>query len=116
MSKNKPSPKDINMWTQKDFSILPQREWRNESIYDAIILAPTRKKHDSGYRWVNIIGLIDDVPVEIAATCDHVWFFENLHPDMSIDCLFKSGLFRLWSNGKKIKVGSSLSSTVVNII
>jgi len=41
---------------------LPLRKWSEESIYDGIIILPTRKKHDSGFTLMAIIGIIGDEP------------------------------------------------------
>lgn len=111
---------DLNEWTQKEFLSLPERSWGKVSTYDSIILAKTGKKHDSGFGIIAIIGcnfVGNEVePVEIAAFCDHVWFYEN-DKEFNVDCLLKSGFMRIFNSPLfKIEVGHSLSSTKCKFI
>ncbi len=114
---------------------LPSRDWQKVSTYDHLYIVPTGKKHDSGYSLIAIIGVLcrdkDGERGEIAAHCDDInWSFPLKHPYdregkhsnmLRTDCLFPSGIFRIWASGEhyftgKFKVGCSLSSTDVELV
>lgn len=119
---------------RKDLISLPIRNWKEKEIYDFLLLTSTGQKHDSGYSLIAIIGvnygnLKDHWEAEIAAYCDDIcWKFPLKHPYdvhhgsyMRIDCLWPSGIMRVWGSGEhyftgRFKVGVSLSSTNVELI
>lgn len=47
-------PKPI---TRKALLALPRRAWDRVTDYDAILVVPTGKKHDSGYSLMAIVGV-----------------------------------------------------------
>lgn len=115
---------------------LPIRNWKETKDYDFLLLTANGKKHDSGYSIIAIIGcnnINNEVDAEIAAFCDDIcWSVPKKHPYgilennknkmiMRTDCLFPSGIIRIWGSGEhyfkgKFKVGISLSSTEVELI
>jgi hypothetical protein len=98
---------------------LPVRQWSEESIYEAVLIVPTGKKHDSGFTLMAIIGIVDDEPKEIAGYCDDVcWDTTQVSKSLAIrtDCYYPSGIFHYWSWYCKFKVGSNTSSTDIILI
>lgn len=103
---------------RKELLALPERGWREESIYDSLYLVPSGRKHDSGYMCVAIVGVRDYKPVEIAAYPDDIeWIVPATdRMDFRMDCEYPSGILHPWSYNHKFKVGSALSSTTVTLI
>ena len=104
---------------RKELLKLPVREWNRISVYNAILVVPSGKKHDSGYMWMCIIGLDNKAnPVEIAAYCDDIrWIIpEPTNYDFSNDMYFPSGIIRFHSYKYNFKVGSSLSTTEIELV
>lgn len=124
MSKNNINWTDIALLKQKDLLSLPQKPFSEVHIYDSIIVCPTRKKHDSGWRLMALIGCkrIDDysTPVHIIGYCDDInWRCETI---MAIDTINSircdmtlSNCIRFWSNDFEFKVGMVVSSTDIYI-
>lgn len=114
---------ELNKWKRKDLLALPERNWQTPSQYDSLILVDTRKKHDSGFGWMALVGVRDQVPVEIAAHCDDLeWIVDaptmcasfklaNLRMDLLRGC----GCVHAWTRHGVFKVGTSLSSTEVEV-
>ena len=121
--------KDLGNWTKKEFEALPSRNW-NEDIgkFDALIILPTTSLHDSGYKCMDFIAVLDNKPkCRISGGSDviHIngigglgenWFKkygkipDSTKPiDWSIDCLKRSKLLRLFCSSK-LTAGESLSS------
>jgi hypothetical protein len=113
--------------TRQDFRRLPWRKhWSNNpGVFDALVLMPSRRLHDSGYRCFDVIGVRAG-----KAVCRLAGASDVLHVDgiggygdyllgqlpssvpprgWCIDWLPVSGLASVWLKGK-IKVGPSLSS------
>ena len=110
--------KSLNEWSKKDLMGLPDRDWQDDSrIYDSLLLLSTRKKHDSGWAIMAIIGVKDGAPIEIACQCadDIDWKLPSMpHTyigQMRTDCCLKSGAIHFWFNKGKFRVGTALSST-----
>lgn len=118
--------KSLNEWTRKELLALPVRCWSEVSTYDSVLLLSTRKKHDSGWAMIAIIGVKDGAPIEIASACsdDIEW---KAHPmdvllngaysigQIRMDCCFKSGALHAWSRYSKFKVGCALSSIDIKV-
>ena len=101
---------------------LPEKEITKVETYEWIIVVPTRRKHDSGWRLMALIGgqkVWDHYePVELIGYCDDInWKFPNntnhdiLHSDMTL-----SNCLRFWSDHHKFRVGICTSSTTIEII
>lgn len=118
--------KSLNDYTREELLALPERHWDTESIYHSIILLPSDDLHDSNYRCMVIIGVIDGVPVEIAASgCDDIeWLMPTAQiaarhhstGQMRMDCLDISKAFHPWSYYHNFKVGSTFSSITIELI
>lgn len=109
--------KSLNV-SRKDLEAAPERNWQEESTYSSIYLLPTKKKHDSGWHLICIVGVKDGV-LEKAAYCDDVcWNCEGDFRDMALrmDMTYPAGVTHVWSNSFSFKVGSSLSSTNVTLV
>ena len=106
----------INKMKIKELLNLPKREWGAETIYYSIIVVNSKRKHDSGWAWMAIIGLDEkQKPIEIAAYCDSIcWDFNGL--SFKNDMFYPSGILHFWSREAKFKVGASLSSTDITLI
>lgn len=102
--------------SKKSLLQLPKRARDANSIYDSIILINSRKKHESGYAIMYIVGCIDCKPVEIIeGCCDSIhWIFNNLM--FGTDMLYPSGLIHFFGIDCKLKVGQSLSTIIIELI
>ena len=118
------------LMTRKDFEQLPYRkEWNIDVKCDVIVILPTRKKHDSGWRLMDFVAVRDGEAIcRLSGSSDvlnldgiggfgHNWYDKyNAVPSMippsgwSIDCLPKSGLLRVWPSSVRILAGSGLSN------
>lgn len=52
-------------YTKKELLTLPRRDFGKVTVYDSVLLVNTSKKHDSGFNLFAVIGVKDDIPVEI---------------------------------------------------
>ena len=115
---------DVCNVKQRDLLSLPVKEFTKVERYESLIIVPTKKKHDSGWRLMAIVGCKEkdnyhNVPVEIAGYCDDInWilpynnkYFECLRSDMTV-----SNCIRFWSNYHIFEVGMCCSSTDIKII
>lgn len=94
----------------------PVRDWQTHSTYKEIFVIPTRKRHDSGWMLMAIVGKKDDGSYERAAWCDDIcWHTETTHKEyaMRTDCTYPGGILHFWN--ATFTVGSSLSSTDVTV-
>lgn len=97
-------------WTRNDFEALPDISELDEKpeIVDSLVILPTRRLHDSGYRIMNFAVIVNNKPVCRLAGCSDViklggtcgWNGKTpseARPIVwSIDCLATSGLLRLF--------------------
>lgn len=118
----------IHSYKKKDLLELPVRDWNEKgSHYSSLLIVPTRKKHDSGWTVIAIVGVDDKfLPVEIAAYCDDIYWciakdalvveYEGTFDGfVRTDCTYPSGIIHVWKNGIEFEVGASLSSTDVTM-
>lgn len=92
--------------------------WNMETVYDSIFLLPTRKRHDSGWHLICIVG-IDGDKLEKAAYCDDIcWLVDGGNRSFRVrsDMTYPGGVAHFWGWETKFKVGCSLSSTDVTVI
>lgn len=117
--------KSLNQWSRKELLSLPVRAWDKCSSYDTVLVISTRKKHDSGFAMMAIIGVNDGVPVEIAGNgCDDIeWVLPDAKQlgtckigQFRTDCMLKSGAIQAWSRGYRFDVSHSLSSMTIELI
>lgn len=115
---------DICNAKREELLALPQKPFNEERIYEYIVIVPTRRKHESGWRLMALIGAtkIDENkyrPTELIGYCDDInWIIpkdvklhETLRTDMTL-----SNCTRVWSNHYKMKVTCCLSSTDIILI
>ena len=105
----------------KDLLKLPIREWNKKSVYGSICIVNTRKKHESGYALIAIIGMNNLKPVEIAAFCDDInWKIAKSEyldiPNLRTDMFFPSGIVHFHRHGYSFEVCESLSSTNIKVL
>jgi hypothetical protein len=117
--------KHINDMTIKDFRKLPfinnQFKKQREIIFTEFVLLPVdgRSRHDSGYRLIDFVACIKGKPIGRLSGCSDVLhvngiskpsvscqyktnFSKEVDPDVAwrIDCLPKSGLFRMFCDNE----------------
>ena len=119
--------KSINQWGRDELLKLPTRAWDAESDYDSLLILSTRRKHESGWAIMAIIGVRDRQPVEIACACcdDIEWKLPPMVTvgggsfsigQMRMDCAMRSGALHAWARKAKFRVGVALSSTEVELL
>lgn len=113
--------KNINEMTRKEFEELPYRErFDSEIVCASLVILPTRRKHDSGYRCMDFVAVdAHERPICRCSGCSDVlhlydWFRESF-TKWDMDCLYKSGLLRVFSreNGN-INVGAAVSDMTLS--
>jgi len=121
------SVRNLNYWSHKELMALPVRKWYEEKEYDSLMLVSARKKHDSGWSMMAIIGVRDSQPEEIACACcdDIEWKLPPMRTfgggqwttgQFRTDCAFRSGALHAWQRGARFRVGAALSSITVELI
>jgi hypothetical protein len=120
---------NINKMKRSEFEALPHRKWNQEVVCNSLIILPLRRMHDSGYRCMDFVAIVGENPVCLLSGCSDVIHLDGvggygykwmekynavpnsiLPSGWSVDCLAKSGLFRIWPSSGKILCASSLSS------
>ena len=122
--------KTFNYWTRKELEALPHRNWNADiGSFSSLIILPTRRLHDSGYRMMDFVAVNDnDIPFIRLSGCSdavHIDGISGIGPHelvekmlplgivkskgWSIDCLKASGLLRIFCMGR-LKSGEALSS------
>lgn len=124
--------KDIDQMTRAEFDALPYRQnWAEQVECTSIVILPTRKRHDSGYRAMDFVAVdARNKPICRLAGGSDVLCIGGIGgynregidtlPSMikrvawSIDCLPTSGLLHLYVLGStgegKMVCGAALSS------
>lgn len=107
----------LDKWSRTELLALPVRQWDIESEYDGLVVFSTRRKHESGWAKMAIIGVRNGVPVEIVSTCsdDLVWLLLN-QSVLRMDCVFKSGVMHFWATGMKFLARRALSSIDIDLV
>jgi hypothetical protein len=122
--------KAVEYWTRKELEALPQRKW-NEDIgeFKAVIILPTRRIHDSGFRIMDFIAISNEnIPFVRLSGCSDVMHIDGIGGygknwlekyktvpqsvpvrSWNIDCLKTSGLLRIFGPDK-MTAGKALSS------
>jgi hypothetical protein len=119
--------KSLNQWGRDELLKLPTRAWDADSEYDSLLLLSTRRKHDSGWAIMAIIGVRDSQPVEVACACcdDIEWKLPPMVTvgggaysmgQMRMDFAMRSGALHAWARKAKFRVGAALSSTEVELL
>lgn len=117
------SPVDM---TQKELLALPRVGWDDQNRkrwWDCLIIVPTRKRHDSGWLHIAIIGY-DQGSKEgmlLAMPDDITWpEITPRYPDtngMSLrtDASPKNHALRLWSNHFRFRIDMPVSSVTIEV-
>lgn len=106
--------------SRAELEAAPQRKsWNEASEYDSIYLLPTRKKHESGFHLICIVGCNGE-KLEKAAWCDDIcWKVGHTHSgqgfSMRTDMTYPGGVAHVWGWNTRFRVGMSLSSTDVEV-
>lgn len=122
--------KTAEYWTRKELEALPSREWHEDvGEFRALIILPSKRLHDSGYRIMDFVAVDkDNVPFIKLSGCSDVIHIDGIggygkywinkrrsefgkieSKGWNIDCLRKSGLLRIFSSGY-LTAGDALSS------
>lgn len=115
--------KSFELWTRKEFEALPYREWNEEIVCDSLVILPTRRMHDSGFRCMDFVAIRGNKPICRCSGCSDVIHLGGIGGNnyafnkqgipkktaWSIDCLKSSGLLRVFCDHKLV-LGSALSS------
>lgn len=115
---NNTHTKHYESWTIKEFKALPKfGRFEGEPEYpqtaDCFVILPTRKRHNSGYRIVDVIVIKDDKPIgKFADMTDHFYIthYDESPKHWSIDWLPVSGLMRIWACGYDCMIRSPFST------
>ncbi len=120
--------KTICEMTKTEFNQVKNREYFDTDIgeFDSLVLIPKRGSHDSGFRLMNFVAVKNNIPVCRLSGCSDVLHIDGIcgvgkwrrtiprqvsPKGWSIDCLKKSGLFRLFPrHGYGLKCGVAISS------
>lgn len=116
---------DLNTMRRAEFYALPARKWDDTTgEFQSLVLLPMRGKHDSGYGFIDVVGVNQkaEVPMIRLSGCSDVvnlnggtyagWlaYSTQKHPcEWCIDLLYRSKLFNLFTH-RAITVGAALSS------
>jgi hypothetical protein len=132
---------DYTHWTIEQFKALPEpSSFTNEEVglIEGLIIIPTDKLHESGYRLMEFVTIQDGVPTYRVSGCSdalhlggiggynigryncdnmNILIHREKMPRLAwqIDCLPISGLVRLFC-GKKMYLGESLSEMGIFVI
>ncbi len=121
---------DVNNMTRKELEALPCRAWDEDvGTFDWLVILPTRRKHDSGYRCIDFVAGRGTSPVCRLSGCSDALHIEGIGgygdnwPEIygavpslvpprgwMVDCLPRSGLLRLFCGSHGMKAGPALSS------
>ena len=122
--------RNIREMTIKEFRALPYRKkWNKDVVCDSIILLPERRLHDSGFRCIDFIAVRDECAIFRLSGCSDVLHLDGIAgfgykwlakyggcpatippSGWQMDCLPKSGLFRIWPSSRRIVASCALSS------
>lgn len=127
--------KTFDYWSRKDFNALPTYCELQEkpNVIDSIVVLPTRKMHESGYRIMDFALIKDNMPICRINGCADVVKIGGLggyngyegcrrtesgtvvEPcGWSIDCLNTSGLIRLFCD-TKIRLDSYVTGSTLEL-
>lgn len=120
---------DIMKMKKSDFKYVPKLEYKEKiPKFDSLIIVPTNRKHESGYKIINYILVSGSTPVAQICGCSDVLHingiggrgrflpngeFEDKCNPWSID-LLPCGYFRLFSRGK-LEFGGALDAWLSDV-
>lgn len=117
--------------TKTQLLALPHLEWKEpRGWWDALLILPTRKKHDSEWAHIALIGVKfrDDNGVKGDFASHTLAFPDDIswppassmsagyqYPGLRTDAYYPSGVLRLWSPVYQLSVSSPVSSVDILI-
>lgn len=104
--------------TRKDILALPKRAtWEADgTVYNMVLVVPSRTKHDSGWAGITLIGINKEVQEICTTYSDDISWKNPLGLEIRTDCFFKSKVLQFWSSNANFLIGSELSSVNIEII
>jgi hypothetical protein len=89
--------KPLRAMTREDFLAVPEATER-ELEGDSVVVVPTDELHETGYRLMQFVVVVDGAPVVRVPTItgDSHDVFELAAGEWACDCLQESGLLRFW--------------------
>lgn len=121
--------RSLSEWSKRELLALPHREWdATEEEYDSLLIFPTGRKHESGWKGMAIVGCRNMIPVEICSSCsdDIEWKLPTMKTfgqrkewsigQMRMDCTPEAGILHAWCRDGKFRVGCAISSITVDLI
>ncbi len=108
-------------WTKKQLLKLPDAEWGGpERWWRALLIVPTRKKHDSGWSHIAIIGVNAEHQAElILAYPDDIAFPALCEPrgynPIRMDSYHPQGVLRMWSSSYDFAIDYPTSSVDIQV-
>jgi hypothetical protein len=109
---------NIYNMTRKEFEKLPfKKDDENIGEFDSLIILPTKRKHDSGFAVMDFVAVREEIPICRLSGCSDVLVLNNINKndDWSIDCLFKSKLFRLFNKTFHLKLNTRSPLSIFEI-
>lgn len=104
----------MNIFDMKksDFKNIPRFDWKQTEIkFDDLVIIPTARKHDSGYRCMEYCAVKNGKPIGIFGGSSDVMHLDGIggyRKPWKIDCL-PCGYLHLWCSGYKMKASGCLS-------
>ena len=116
----------MNIFNMKksDFKDIPRFDWKQTEIeFDDLVIIPTARKHDSGYRCMEYCAVKNGEPIGVFGGYSDVMHLDGIggygkwkntipttfdRKAWSIDCL-PCGYLHLWCSGYKMKASGCLS-------
>jgi len=120
--------KHISNMTRKEFLEVPPRcNWASPEYCTSVVVVPTRRMHDSGFRCMIVVACMDGYPVARVTECSDVINLKSydycnsgrmidvtkIPYAWNVECLRKSGLLNFWTN-MKLEVECAVSSLGIN--
>lgn len=107
--------------TRSNVKDIPMRT-ENETTYKSLLIVPSRRKHDSGFTQIQVIGVKGKDELEMCTTFsdDINWYLPSVLKDeyfsIRTDVFYPSGIMRMWSNYFDFKVEWATSSLSIKIV
>ena len=124
-------PNPLSKRPRKDFYAAPYRpSWSQEIECNSLVLLPpkTTRLPDSGYRLMDAVACLGDTILCRVAEYSDVFHFDipsdiwtkertpTRASTWNIDCLARSGLFRVFTFGENLFIGAAVSSLYIHPI
>lgn len=114
---------NITTATKKELQSLPLRGWNQDiGLFDSLVVLPTRRKHESGYRIIDFVAVKESEPICRLSECSDILHIGGIGGynneygnrqteaiDWTMDCLPVSGLLRIFCR-RDLSCGAALSS------